>query len=244
MTQPPDRPGQTPRLATNETGDPAPPHVPAGSHNDLGEPEAPDSPEEHGRIGYGRLGKYTPFALALVIIVVLIAIGISQARGHSGDEATIPMPETPQVGNVAPDFGLTRFDGSTVTLSSLRGSVVLVNFWTSWCPPCREEIPELTAAEGTVAPDGSPVRVMGVGLTSDDDADARRMATELGVNYPIGRDPGDPGPAGGPIQNAFGIVDWYIPATVIVSPDGRISAVHYGPMDGEMIRHYVDEAVG
>ena len=240
MTQPPDRPEQTPRIATDETGYPAPPHVPAGTHNDLGEPEAP---EEHGRVGYGRFGRYTPFGLALVIIIVLIVIGISQTRGADEDEDTIPLPETPQVGKRAPDVSLPLFDGSTATLSSLRGSVVLVNFWTSWCPPCREEIPQLIAAEGTTASDGAPVRVLGVGLTSDDDADARRMAAELGVDYLIGRDPGDPGPAGGPIQNAFGIVDWYIPATVVVAPDGTISAVHYGPLDGDLIDDLVDAAV-
>ena len=243
MTRPPERPerpDQTPRIATDETGYPAPPHVPAGAHNDLGEPE---SPEDHGRIGYGRLGRYTPFGLALLIIIVLIAIGISQTRGADDDGATIPPPETPQVGNVAPDVSLPLFDGSVATLSSLRGSVVLVNFWTSWCPPCRAEIPELIAAEGSAAPDGSPVRVLGVGLTSDDDGAARRMAAELGVNYAIGRDPGEPGPAGGPIQNAFGIVDWYIPATVVVAPDGTISAVHYGPVDGDLIRDLVGDAV-
>ncbi len=240
MSQPPP-PGATPRLATDETGYPAPPHVPAGTHNDLGDP---DAPEEHGRIGYGRLGRYTPFGLALVIIAILVAIGISQARGEGDDDDAIPLPATPQVGEVAPDFSLTRLDGSTVTLSSLRGSVVFVNFWASWCPPCREEIPDLIAAEGTVAPDGSPVRIMGVGLTSDDDADARRMAAELGITYIVGRDAGNPGPAGGPIQNAFDIADWYLPATVVVAPDGTISAVRYGPMNGEMIEDYVDEAVG
>ncbi len=238
MTRPPE---ETPRLATDETGYPAPPHVPAGAHNDLGQP---DAPEEHGRVGYGRLGKYTPFGLALVIILVLVAIGISQARSNDADEEGIPRPGTPQVGTLAPDVSLTQLDGTTVQLSSLRGSVVMVNFWASWCPPCREEIPDLIAAEGTVAPDGSPVRIMGVGLTSDSDADARQMAADLGITYIVGRDAGNPGPAGGPIQNAFDIADWYLPATVIVAPDGTISAVRYGQMDAEMIEGYVEEAVG
>ena len=233
-------PEQTPRIATDETGFPAPPHVPAGSRNDLGEP---DPPEVHGRVGYGRFGKYTPFGLALVIIAVLIAIGISQTRGEGSGEPTIAPPETPQVGDVAPDFTLTRFDGSTVSLSSLRGSVVVVNFWASWCSPCREEIPELVAIEGTVAPDGSPVRVIGVGMTPDDDDDARRMAVDLGIDYSVGRDLGGQGSGRGPIQTAFDIADYYYPATVFVAPDGTISDLHYGQIDEDQIAGYVDSAV-
>lgn len=242
MTQPTGQtPDQTPRFATDETGFPAPPHVPAGSHNDLGEP---DPPEAHGRVGYGRFGKYTPFGLAVVIIAVLIAIGISQARGDDGGESTIAPPETPQVGNVAPDFTLTQFDGSTVSLSSLRGSVVLVNFWASWCDYCVEEIPELIAADGMLAPDGSPVRVIGVGVTPDVDSAARRMAIDLGIDYPAGRDTDGSGPPPGPIQTSLDIADWYMPSTVVIAPDGTITQVKYGPMDDETIAGYVAEAIG
>ena len=237
MTQPPD---ETPRLPTDATGYPALPHVPTGAHNDLGEP---DAPEEHGRVGYGRLGKYTPFGLALVIILVLVAIGISQARSDSTDEAGIPLPGTPQVGTLAPDVSLTQLDGTTVQLSSLRGSVVMVNFWASWCDYCIEEIPELIAVDGTAAPGGALVRVMGVGVTPDTDSAARRMATDLGIDYIVGRDTGDSGPAPGPIQTAFDVADYIMPATVFIAPDGMITRVKYGPMTDEMIEDYVDEAV-
>lgn len=247
MTRPPDHPrddapagdGATPRIATDETGFPAPPHVPTGGHNDLGEPEAFG---EHGRVGYGRLGRYTPFLLALVIIAVLVAIGINQSGGR-GDDDTIQPPPTPQVGDVAPDVTLTRLDGQPFTLSSLRGSVVVLNFWASWCDPCREEMPLLNTVDGTATADGTPIQVVGVGIVPDRDEAVRQFVADLGVTYTIGRDTGGSGVPPGPVQGAYDIADYYLPSTVFIGPDGTITAVHYGEMTQTMIDGYVETSV-
>ncbi len=217
------------RPPVDRLGHPAPAIVPDGEHNDLGDL---DRFGEHGRIGYGRLSRYTPFLLALAIIAVLVAIGIFQARSDDDGEPTIAPPESSLVDQPAPGFTLATFDGETVDLASLRGSVVFLNLWASWCPPCVEEMPDFNTLNGTVTDDGVPIVVVGLGSVADRDDAARAMADDLGITYPIGRDTG-PGGDGtrGPIQVSYGLVDYVMPSTVIIRPDGTIDAVHYSPLD-------------
>ena len=240
MTQPADD-GQWHGDPHGDTPGPVTPGIPKGEHNDLGEPDPPGS---HGRIGYGRIGRYTPFGVAIVLIIVLIVIGILQTRGRGGPDPTITPPPTPQVGQAAPDFTLATFDGQTVSLSSMRGSVVFLNFWASWCDYCKAEIPDLRAINGTTAGNDVPVRVMGIGVLADQDAPARAMASRLGIDYLVGRDTGETGTPDGPIQTMLGVADWYMPATVVVAPDGRIAALHYGPMNADTMRQLAARAAG
>lgn len=85
------------------------------------------------------------FPLLIILVFILGGWWIWQNR-LTGAEATATRPAIPQAGNPAPDFTTTAPDGSPVHLAALRGQAVVLNFWASWCGPCRAEMPELQQA--------------------------------------------------------------------------------------------------
>ena len=94
----------------------------------------------------------------------------------------------PLAGQVAPDIELAGLDGETVKLSDLRGRPVLVNFWATWCPPCRDEFPLMVEAYQAHAEDGLEI----LGVVHQDTADgARAFASEMGATWPLLLDPAD-----------------------------------------------------
>ena len=110
--------------------------------------------------------------------VLLIALSGSPLR-VAGD-----LLARPEIGYPAPDFTLPTLDGGEVTLSELRGSVVVVNFWTSWCPPCREEMPALEAVYNAHRADG--LVVLGLNSTvQDNETRAGDFIRGLGLTFPI-----------------------------------------------------------
>jgi len=96
-------------------------------------------------------------------------------------------PASAREGFSAPDFTLDLLGGGQTTLSKLRGRVVIVNLWTSWCPPCRAEMPAIQAAY--VANKSRGLEVVAVNSTvQDSEADAAAFAHELGLTFPIALD--------------------------------------------------------
>ncbi|MFM9108276.1 MAG: TlpA family protein disulfide reductase [Chloroflexota bacterium] len=199
---------------------------------------ADDGSGEHGRIGYGRFGRITPVLLGLAILAALGAIwwfGQREAEDGPGRRAGYV------AGKMAPDVSLLLFDGSTLDLKDLRGSVVVLNFWASWCVPCREESPALQAFSEEEAAAGRNTVVVGVDIRTDDEADARAFVEELGLTYPIGRDDQTDQPGIGPVEAAFGIPSAY-PATIFIAPDGTVDRFHLGPITLEQLRYAATQA--
>jgi cytochrome c biogenesis protein CcmG/thiol:disulfide interchange protein DsbE len=203
-----------------------PPSLPANAEDD----------EAQGRIGYGRYGRYTPMALALLIVIGLAAIGLAD-RGDDG----APAPTGQFAGRPAPDVAFTLFDGTTRRLADFRGSVVVLNFWASWCAPCKQEAPAFQAVHDDARATEAPVVVVGLGLKADMDEDARAFVRDLGLTYPLGRDTAGTDPERGAVELAFGIAPYW-PTTVFVRPDGKIAAVHVGPLDVSQLNDYVATA--
>jgi len=170
----------------------------------------------HGRIGYGTR---TPWMLGGLLVLAVVVIGVASLLDGRGDEGT-------GVLEVAPAFELTLFDGSTFRLDEHRGQVVVLNFWASWCEPCREEMPALQAAAKAAGPD---VVFVGIGAKTDRDEDARAFAEEFAITYPVGRDIQGGDPANGAIQLAYRV--FAFPSTYVIDPEGRIDAVLIAPID-------------
>jgi peroxiredoxin len=116
------------------------------------------------------------------------------------------------------DFTFKDLDGKEVPLASFKGKVVLLNFWATWCGPCKAEIPGFVELQAKYKD-----KLTVVGLSVDDPADkARAFATEYKINYPILLGDGDE-----KVQDAYGPI-WGIPASFIISKDGKVCRRHLG----------------
>jgi cytochrome c biogenesis protein CcmG/thiol:disulfide interchange protein DsbE len=122
------------------------------------------------------------------------------------------------VGATVPDFTLTTFDGETVDIRDLRGKVVVINFWASWCKPCEQEAAELEQAYQLYK--DQEVAFLGVDYV-DTDREAMAYLERFGITYPNGAD------LGTRISQAFRIRG--VPETYIVGRDGRLVALKIGP---------------
>lgn len=118
---------------------------------------------------------------AIVLVVGAAWIFISKAPPGTTSEGGIPAPRQ---GFMAPDFTLETSAGETITLSELRGKVVLLNFWATWCPPCRAEMPAFERAYQKYGDQGFVVVAVNV-TYQDDREDAIAFADEFGLTFPI-----------------------------------------------------------
>ncbi|MGH2607018.1 MAG: TlpA family protein disulfide reductase, partial [Anaerolineales bacterium] len=169
-------------------------------------PSATPRPEAMGRPFMGKMAR--PVAYGLVLgLLGLLAWGLAQVDAR------------PRQSGLAPDFTLTGFDGRTVTLSELRGQVVVVNFWASWCPPCREEAAYLERTWRRYQDQG--VVFLGVDWV-DTEKEALAYIDEFDITYLNGPD------IGTRIAQAYRIRG--VPETFFVAKNGELRGVHIGPL--------------
>ena len=125
-----------------------------------------------------------------------------------------PKPEIPEV---APDFQVTTIDGDLIHLKSLRGRPVVLNFWASWCGPCKTEAPAFSRF-ATEHPD---IPVIGLAVDSGSAARVRRTVKDWKITFPVAI-------ADNTLQRKYDIST--LPTTVILDPDGKVKTVHVGIM--------------
>jgi peroxiredoxin len=129
----------------------------------------------------------------ILVVVILVVAGMIYvgARISRKSNAGLEAPEAPEVavGQMAPDFQLKTLDGKTAKLSDYKGKAVLLNFWATWCEPCKIEMPWLVDFYKQYGPQGFTV----LGVAMDDDADSKdwvqkdikKFAEDKQVNYPV-----------------------------------------------------------
>lgn len=154
------------------------------------------------------------------------------AAGSGSDSETGGAPE---VGKSAPDFTLKTLDGGEITLSDVKGTAVLINFWASWCPPCRLEMPDLVRSYERYKDQGFVI--LGVDLTFQDAlADVQDFVQEFNISYPILLDE-----TGEVTLDNYRLIG--LPMSVFVDREGIVRRMHIGAMTAQQIDEYVQEIV-
>jgi len=152
----------------------------------------------------------TAFARRLAVLLALAALGSNAA-----------LAALPKVGAAAPDFAAKSNSGRNVRLSELRGQVVLVNFWATWCSPCRQELPLLNKIYTQYRSAGFMLLAVNV---DDNRRDAEAMLKRLDLRFPTLFD------GNKSVAKLYGVDT--MPATLVIDRDGRVRFVHRGYYDG------------
>ncbi|HZX09744.1 MAG TPA: TlpA disulfide reductase family protein [Acidobacteriota bacterium] len=155
------------------------------------------------------------------LLVVLLTVFLALVYANSVISRKSEFPE-------APDFVLKDLNGNEITLDDFKGKVLFINFWATWCPPCREEIPGFVSMYEIY--NGRGMEILGVSLDQKGVEIVKKFAEMYEINYPMAMG-----------TNQF-IQDYqpgqYIPTTIIIDQEGRIRDRHVGYLDKTILEKY------
>jgi len=159
----------------------------------------------------------------------MLFVGIHSARKNRGGAAVSGQVQ----GQLAPDFELKSLDGKNTKLSSYRGKAVLLNFWATWCGPCKIEIPWFVELQKQYGPQG--FQIVGVAMDDASTEDIAKFAKEMGVDYPILLGTESVGEAYGGVSA--------LPTTFFIDRDGKIIAREFGLQSRSVFVDHIKQAL-
>ena len=166
----------------------------------------------------------------ILIAVAVIALTLAGCLSASAEKPIVGTPDPDA--RVATDFKIDLIDGGSFSLSSaLADRPVVINFWASWCPPCRQEMPDLEQ----VSLDVPGVQFIGIAI-DDTAANATAYARQIGITYPIGVD------ANYAISDSYGV--HVLPQTWLITQNGTIVRTIQGGVTRESLTGYIEQDLG
>lgn len=173
--------------------------------------------------------------VGLVLIVGGVWLILSRfpiGGGSTANSGAVSSEPAPIAGHPAPDFALKTLEGETIRLSDYRGTPVIVNFWATWCPPCRAEFPAFQ--EVAIEQGGDNLVIIGVNHTSGDSPQlVPGFVEEFGITFPIVLD------ESGETVKTYRVVG--LPTTVFIDRNGIINEVFTGPINKAYIESKLAE---
>ena len=156
----------------------------------------------------------------LIFLFFLFFLGCNVSKHPSSSQESINKQQPVSKGNRAKDFSLTTLNGEEIKLSDFKGKVIILDFWATWCPPCRQEIPDFVDLYSTYKDKG--LIIIGVCLTKNE-ASLRSFAEQYNVNYYMG-------------LGSYSITQLYggiraIPTTFVIDRQGNIVKKYVGYRD-------------
>jgi peroxiredoxin len=170
-----------------------------------------------------KMTRFRPPTTFLVLLLVgfLLVLELTCTSGRGPGDGPLSL------GSPAPDFELPELDGDTIRLSDLRGKVVFVNFWTTWCAPCREEMPSMDRLNQRLQ--GSEFVMLSVSVDEGGEPSVREFLGEDSYSFPILMDATTSRRLGSRTGMAYGISG--VPETFIIDREGYIIDHFVGALD-------------
>jgi peroxiredoxin len=175
--------------------------------------------------------KRDPVVLIVIamVISIMLVFGIQKARHSSHTQGSAKLQGQP-----APDFQLASLDGKNLKLSDYKGKAILLNFWATWCEPCKIEMPWFVELQKKYGPQG--LQVLGIAMDDASTKEIADFAQKMGVNYPIVIGKEEVGTQYGGVQ--------FLPSTFYIDRDGKIIDHVFGLVSRSEIETSIQKALG